>query len=111
MAYAQILSPVAALLAVALIATDRHIERALRDADATAAERAAPLRMRGPLARMRLNRFIGAGAIRTAGPSMFYIDPAGWRAWRRARRRRALTVAGLLLAGLAAARALGWIGG
>jgi hypothetical protein len=104
----QIIAPLAGVLAALLVATDRRIERSLREAGAITPERAASVPRPTPLTAVRLRRLTGVGAIRMTG-DRYYIDADGWRRWRATRRFRALTVMAVILAALTLAWLCGWI--
>ena len=85
------------LMAALILATDRKIVRRLREAGATAAGLAVELDPPGPVGRARLRRMISAGAVREAGIARYYLDEPGYRAWRAARRKRALAVLAIMI--------------
>ena len=58
--------------------------------------------VRWPITRLRLRRLRNAGAVVSAAPDRFYLDAAGYRNYRRMRRRRALTVLSIALPLIAA---------
>jgi hypothetical protein len=87
------LTPLFAVLAAAIVRTDRKIVRFLTDASATSADTAIPRpHWRNPIWRWRLERMEGAGAIRQTSADKLYLDADGWAAYRASRRRRALVV-------------------
>jgi hypothetical protein len=50
-----------------------------------------------PLTRFRLGRLERAGAVRQTETGLRYLDAAGFENYRRARRRRALTIVAVVL--------------
>jgi hypothetical protein len=93
----RIAATAAWVVVIALLASERRIVRALRRADATGPERAAPLTARTPVSRFRLRRLIGGGAVVAAGDGRFYLDRHGFARYRRSRRRRALVMLSVAL--------------
>ena len=87
----------ASFLAAAMVATERRLIRRLRGADAVSPETAIPVPGRSLLVRLRLARLRGAGAVVEAGSHRFYLDAAGYTAYRRVRRRRAILLLAVLL--------------
>jgi hypothetical protein len=86
------LAPLAPLIAAAIVGTDRTIIAHLRSAGAVTPERAAPLKLRRPLAGWRTRRLVAAGALGNPSPDRYFLVEEGWRGYGRIRRRRALTV-------------------
>lgn len=87
-------------LGAAIVRTDRRIVRDLRSANATSANRAivlGGLRLR----RLRTGRLTSAGALRATADGRHWLDEAGWRAYRAARRRRVLIAVTLALLAMA----------
>jgi hypothetical protein len=93
----RVIASVGWVLAVALLATERRLIRRLRRAAAVSPATAVRLQVRSPITRFRLARLRRAEAVVAAGPERFYLDPAGYGRYRRARRRRALTVLAVAL--------------
>lgn len=93
----QLTGTIASILAGAMVATDRRLIRRLRGADAVSPETAIPIPARWLLVRLRLARLRGSGAVVESGSDRFYLDVAGYEAYRRARRRRAITLLAVLL--------------
>jgi hypothetical protein len=85
------------IMAALILATDRKIVRRLREAGATAPGLAVALDPPGPVGPARLRRMISAGAVRTAGGNRYYLDEPGYRAWRTARRKRALIILTIMI--------------
>jgi len=85
------------VIAAAIVATDRRIHRQLESAGATTAERAIVFTTGSPLIRWRLRRLSRAGAVQVEAGGRHYLDPVGWRQYRRQRRVRALSVLGVVL--------------
>ena len=90
------------LLVIALVGADRRIIRRLQGAGASDTASAVPLSLGWPMSRFRLRRLRTAGAVVSAAPDRFYLDAAGYRNYRRMRRRRALTVLSIALPLIAA---------
>lgn len=93
----RVVASVGWVLAVALLATERRLIRRLRRAAAVSPATAVRLPVRSPITRFRLARLRRAEAVVAAGPERFYLDAAGYGRYRRARRRRALTVLAVAL--------------
>ena len=89
------------VMAALILATDRKIVRRLRAAGATDAAHAVELDPPGPVGPARLRRMLTAGAVREIGTHRYYLDEAGFRAWRASRRKRAVVVIGIMLAVIA----------
>jgi hypothetical protein len=62
-----------------------------------------------PLEKWWLKRLHGAGVLRSSADGRQWLDRAAWARYRTARRRRALAVAGGLLALLATLATLGFL--
>jgi hypothetical protein len=75
----------------------RRIVRRLRNANATEAARACPIPDGRLLVSWRLRRLVAAGALATHAPGAYYLVESGWCAWRARRRRRALTIVGIVI--------------
>lgn len=90
------------LLTLALIGADRRIIRRLQRHGALDPASAVPLSLGWPMSRFRLRRLRNAGAVVPVDPGRFYLDAAGYRNYRRQRRRRALTVLAVALPLIAA---------
>jgi len=103
----QGLAPLVMAVAVASNAAERRIVSQLRVAGATAHDRATGIRVRGPLAKLRLKRLLSNSSIRTEAPDRYYLDEVAYAGLRRTRRLLALMVLGLVVAGTLAALALG----
>lgn len=86
---------------MALLATDRRLVRRLRNAGADRPQNAKPLVVTSPLARMRLERLVNAGAIVQVSDGWCYLDPDGYAQYRRTRQRRALVVLAVMLPAVA----------
>jgi hypothetical protein len=93
----RLVSAVGWLVAVAMLATERRIIRGLHRAAAASPASAVPVRTWSPIARFRLARLRSAGAVVAADGDRFYLEPEGYARYRRARRRRALTVLAVAL--------------
>ena len=89
------------VMAALILATDRKIVRRLRTAGATDAAHAIELDPPGPVGPARLRRMIAAGAVHEAGAHRYFLDEAGFRAWRASRRKRAMVVVAIMLAVIA----------
>jgi hypothetical protein len=89
------------LIAAAILRTDRRIQSELLLAQAVSADRAAAIDARSALKRWRLNRLTGVGAVHAVENARYYWDEAGWQRYRRQRRRRALSILGVLLVAIA----------
>jgi hypothetical protein len=85
------------LFAVLILRTDRRIVGELRQAKAISTNSAIPLHAPPVVGSWRLRRLADAGAICLVAPNVFYLDEAGYAAFRKNRRRRALLVLGVLL--------------
>jgi hypothetical protein len=97
----EILQIAGALLgAFATIATgfEQRIVRKLKNAGATQPETAIELAPGNPVSRWRLSRLRDAGAVVAAPSGDVFLDLSAYRALRARRRRRALTMVGVLLA-------------
>ena len=103
----QGLAPLVMAVAVASNAAERRIVGQLRLTGATAHDRATGIRVRGPLARLRLKRLLSNNSIRTEAPDKYYLDEVAYAGLRQTRRRRALMVLALVVVGTFAAVALG----
>ena len=84
------------ILAALILATDRRIVRRLRAAGAINAAHAVDFDPPGPVGRMRFRRMLSVGAVREAGASRYYLDENNFRAWRVARRKRALAIVAVI---------------
>ena len=84
-----------ALLAALILATDRKILRRLREAGATDPARAIAFAPPGPVGEARLRRMVSGGAVGQAAGG-YYLDEAGYLRWRAARRKRGLTMVGIM---------------
>ena len=80
------------LLAALILRTDRRIVRQLRQAEAISIDTAIPLGTSHILAGWRLNRLASAGAICQAQPERYYLEEAGYVAFRKRRRERVAVV-------------------
>ena len=86
------------LIAAAIIGTDRRSRKSCgghRPSRRTLRS-ISPL----PLVRWRLSRLTSVGAVHAVAGGRYYLDEAGWTQYRWQRRRRALVVAGVLVAAL-----------
>lgn len=97
------------LLLALILRADRKILRRLREASATDAQRAIEIERGGLVWNWRLDRLAGAGALRQVSPGRYYLDEAGWSAYRRKRRMRALVVLAILLVVLLFFAWKGWL--
>lgn len=75
-----------------IVHAEHRVARELRDAGATSPDTAQPVTTSHPLDGRALDRLLGAGAVREAGPGRYWLDVAGYGAYRGARRKRALVV-------------------
>ena len=91
----------APLVVAAIRRAERRIENDLRRAQATSPERAVSIVPRSPIGRWRLGRLTSAGVTHDVGGGRYYWDDLVWQQYRRSRRRRALTIVGAVLVGLA----------
>jgi imidazolonepropionase-like amidohydrolase len=96
----RLLTPVANVLALALLISRQRVVRSLESAGAIAPSSAIALAPSSPLARWWHRRLSSAGVIRTDG-GRSWLDRSAWADYRAVRRRRALVVAAVLVAGLA----------
>ena len=85
------------ILAALILATDRKIVRRLRAAGALNAAHAVEFEPPGPVGRARLRRMLSVGAVRETGANRYYIDQNNFRAWRVARRKRALAILAIMV--------------
>jgi hypothetical protein len=85
------------LLAVVILRTDRRLLGRLREGGATSPERAIDLGALNPLGDWRLRRLVSEGAFHPSGNGRYFLDEAGYAAYRSRRRRRALVVLAILL--------------
>ena len=92
------LAPLGPLIAAAIVGTDRKIIAHLRSAGAVTPERATPLHFRRPLAGWRIRRLVAGGALGNPSPDQYFLVEAGWQAYGRIRRRRALTIIAIVAA-------------
>ena len=82
-----------ALVAAAILRTDRRLVQTLRSASALSAAGAIVLAPRNTLHRWRLRRLAQVGAVHVGTtPGSIYLDESGWHAYRSMRRRRLLLV-------------------
>jgi hypothetical protein len=89
------------LIAAVIRRADRRIQEELRHGQATSPDRAVTLAQRSPIGRWRLSRLMRAGVVRTVATDRYYWEESAWPLYRRARRRRALSVLSLLLIAIA----------
>lgn len=80
------------LFAALILRTDRRIVSQLREAKAISASSAIPLEPPHFLGRWRLSRLAHAGAICEEQAERYYLEEAGYAAFRMRRRRRVLVV-------------------
>ena len=85
------------LFAALILRTDRRIVRQLRQAEAISTDTAIPLGTSNILAGWRLNRLARAGAICQAQPEHYYLEEAGYVAFRKRRRIRVAVVICILI--------------
>ena len=86
-----------AIVAAAILRTDRRLVQTLRSASALSAAGAIVLAPRNTLHRWRLSRLSQVGAVHVGTtPGSVYLDESGWRAYRAKRRRRLLLVVFIL---------------
>jgi hypothetical protein len=85
------------LVAAAVRRADRRIENELRHGQAMSPDRAITLSGRSPIGRWRLSRLTSAGVVHAVDAARYYWDENAWVEYRRARRRRAFTIVGVLL--------------
>jgi alkylation response protein AidB-like acyl-CoA dehydrogenase len=78
-----------------IIHAEHRVARALRDAGATGPDTAGPVPDTHPLDERALERLVGAGVVRESGAGRYWLDAEGYRAYRGARRMRALTILGV----------------
>jgi hypothetical protein len=86
-----------AVLAALILATDKKIVRRLRAAGAINAAHAVEFDPPGPIGPARLRRMLSVGAVRDTGANRYYLDEAGYRAWRAVRQKRALMVLAIMV--------------
>ena len=80
-----------------IIHAEHRVARGLRDAGATGPETAGPVAATHRLDGRALERLVSAGAVREAGAGRYYLDADAYRAYRGERRKRALTILGVVL--------------
>lgn len=101
----EILQLMTALLTAAasiIMSLEQKLVKRLRRQNATSPEAAVPLPNLRAISRWRLTRLQTAGAVRGAGTDAYYFHEESYRALRRKRVRRAVTVA-LVIAAAATA--------
>ena len=86
-----------AIIAAAILRTDRRIVASLRTAHAFTPATAVGMRLRNGLARWRLARLANAGAIGKSASGDFFLDTVGWAAYRQRRRRRVVLAMATIL--------------
>jgi hypothetical protein len=96
----QLVAALGPVFGVAILRSDRRIERELRSARALSPDRATFISHRSPLIRWRLTRLRNAGVVRPVD-ERYYWHEDSWRIFRHARRRRALAICTVLLVFLA----------
>lgn len=85
-------------LAAIIVRTDKRLIEQLTEAGANREDVAVPIAAGNRLRRKRLARLVSAGAIRRhPSDDRFYLDEAGWEAFRQGRRRRVLIALGIAL--------------
>jgi hypothetical protein len=75
-----------------IVHAEHRVARELRDAGAMSPERATSISASRPIDGRALERLLGAGAVREAGPGHYWLDLEGYGAYRGERRKRALIV-------------------
>jgi hypothetical protein len=85
------------LLAALILRTDRRIVRQLREAKASSTSSAIYLNEPHFPGSWRLIRLGNAGAIRQAQSEHYYLDEAGYAAFRKRRRQRVVVVICILI--------------
>ena len=93
----EILGLLAPIFAAVVLRTDRRIARSLRDEGALSAQSAFPFDPQNGLVRWRFRRLANAGAVRPAEEGRWYLDEAGFAAYRSRRRRRLLKVIAIVV--------------
>lgn len=88
----QALAPIPAILAAAVVRTDRRIVQELRSAQATTADRAINLGASSRLRAVRIERLTRLGCLHALPDDRRYLDEAGWERWRVVRRTRVFAV-------------------
>ena len=89
------------LLGAAIRRAERRIQDQLLRAQAVSADTAVGVVELPAIARWRLSRLQRVGVVRTVDGERFYWDEAAWNTYRRLRRRRALTLVGVVVGGFA----------
>ena len=91
------LSLIPMLFAALILRTDRRLVRQLREAKAISINSAIPLDAPNFLGSWRLSRLRSAGAVCQVQPERYYLEEAGFDAFRKQRRLRVLMVACIIL--------------
>ena len=94
----ELLTPLALVLAVVILGTDRRLVRRLRGAHAVTPAEALSFEPSFPLVGWRLRRLASVGAVRPASLGRWYLDEEGLSAWQRTKRRRVLITLGVVAA-------------
>lgn len=89
-------------VAAMIAASEQRIARQLREAGATAPERAIALETERRFDRGRLDRLVEKGVVRVAGPGAYWLDEPAWEALRSRRRTMILLLVGAALLAFAA---------
>lgn len=84
-------------VAAMIAASEQRIARQLREAGATAPERAIAFETERRIDRGRLERLVNKGVVRVAGPGAYWLDESAWEAMRSRRRTAILLLAGAAL--------------
>lgn len=83
----------ASAAAAVIIAKEKHIVAAFREAGATSLGKAVAPATLGVHERLAFSKLRQHAVLREAGPGLFYLDEPSWEALRRFRRRLAIVVA------------------
>ena len=90
----------------AVIAKEKRIVRAFRDAGATSADKAVSPADNGVHGRVAFKKLVGHAVLRESGDGRFYLDEQKWQDLRSLRRQLVLII--LLLVAIAALALFGY---
>jgi len=93
----RVLAALAPVIGAAIRGAQKRIQRDLRRAHADSPARAVAIAQRSPLVCWQLARLTRAGVVRSVAGESYYWHEESWQAYRRTRRRRALTVVSVML--------------
>ena len=97
----------ASAAAAAVVAKEKRIVRAFRDAGATSADKAVSSADVGVHGRVAFKKLVGHAVLRESGDGRFYLDEQKWQDLCSLRHRMVLII--LLLVAIAALALLGYL--